>query len=61
MHGNGLSLSVGNFEALSLIYRDGCFIRMNDKLVRDGTRRPMNDQLLWSGLGPEFVPSKTGK
>jgi hypothetical protein len=37
MYGNGLSLSVSNFEALGLIGWDGGSIGMNGVLVRDGT------------------------
>jgi hypothetical protein len=37
MHRDGLSLSVSNFEALSLIGWDGGSIGMNGVFVRDGT------------------------
>jgi hypothetical protein len=38
MHGNGFSLSVSDFEALSLIGCDGGSIWMDDESVRNGTR-----------------------
>ncbi len=38
MHGDGPSLSVSNFEALSLIGGDGSSVWMNGESVRNGTR-----------------------
>ena len=37
-YGNGSSLSVRNFEVLSLIGCDGGSIWMDDEFVRNGTR-----------------------